>query len=341
VRGQFVHAVDLMPTILAAAGLEVPESVDGVTQQPVDGVDLLAMLEDPAAPEAHHTQYFEMMGSRAVYHMGWKATTDHVSWGVLDEERLASGSRDFDEDRWELFDLTTDFSEATDRAAVEPERLASLVALWGAEAARNNVLPISDQLADRFAGFVPPPWPAGTVQVYRPGGGGVADESLPLLWGGFRMTADVDTGSDRAHGVVFALGDHFGGWGMYLLDGCAHFTFARASGPLELVAPSPVPSGRHALAVFYEPGAPGAPGRMVLLVDDAEVDEVRVEGHLPLALQHGGAHLRLGHDTGFPVSTRYEVPAPFSGTVHQVRIEAPGELHPDPADEVRAALHAD
>jgi len=341
VRGQFAHAIDLMPTVMAAAGLEIPETVDGVAQQPVDGVNLLPVLEDPATPELHHTQYFEMMGSRSVYHQGWKATTDHISWGVVDEEELATGSRDFAEDRWELYDLSADFSEAVDRASDEPERLRSLIELWDAEAERNNVLPISDQLADRFAGFVPPAWPAGQAQVYRPGGGAIADESLPLLWGGFRMTADVDTGPRAAEGVVFALGDWFGGWGLYLVDGRAFFTFARASGVLELASPSAVPAGRHALAVFYATGDAEGPGRMVLLVDDEEVDEIAVHGHLPLALQHGGAGLRIAHDTGFPVSARYTPPAPFSGTVHQLLIQAPGVLHPDPADQVRAALRGD
>ena len=155
------------------------------------------------------------------------------------------------------------------------------------------------------------------------------------------MTADVETGPGAAHGVVYALGDWFGGWALYLVSGHAHFTFARASGVLELASPTAVPAGRHALAVFYAPGVGDAPGRMVLLVDDDEVDEITVESHLPLALQHGGAGLRLGYDNGFPVSARYAVPAPFSGTVHQLRIEAPGALHPDPAAEVRTALHGD
>jgi len=93
-------------------------------------------LGDPAAPETRRTQYFEMLGSRSVYHDGWKATTDHISTGVLDEEELAVGSRNFDEDRWELFDLEADFSEATDRAGDEPERLRHLTELWTAAAAR-------------------------------------------------------------------------------------------------------------------------------------------------------------------------------------------------------------
>ena len=341
VRTQFAHAVDLMPTIMAAAGLDVPDTVDGVAQQAVDGVSLLAALENPGAPELHHTQYFEMMGSRSIYHEGWKATTNHIAAGVLDEEELAVGSRDFDEDRWELYDLSVDFSEATDRAGDEPERLHRMTALWTSEAERNHVLPISDGLADRFGGFIPPAWPAGPSRVYLPGGGAVNDESLPLLWGGFRLSADVETGPEAAEGVVLALGDWFGGYALYVVAGAPRFTFARAVDALELAAPSPLPAGRHELGVFYEVGAGGGPGRMVLLVGPDAVHEIAVEGPLPLAMQHGGAGLRLGYDTGFPVSSSYAPPAPFTGTVHQVRIDAPGSLQPHPVDEVRAALHAD
>jgi arylsulfatase len=339
VRGQFAHAIDLMPTVMAAIGLEIPDEVDGVAQRQVDGVSLLGALEDPGAGEVHHTQYFEMLGSRSIYHEGWKATTNHISTGVLDEEELAVGSRNFDEDVWELFDLTSDFSEAIDRSEEEPERVRQLTELWAAEAGRNDVLPISDGLVDRFSGFIPPAWPAGSSRVYRSGGGPVADESVPLLWGGFRMTADIEIDAS-ADGVVFALGDWFGGFALFFLEGRAHFAFARSSDLLELITPAPLGRGRHEVAVFYALGQDG-PGRMVLLVDGTETDEVPVTGHLPMALQHGGAGLRLGSDVGFPVSPRYQPPAPFSGTVHSMRVDAPGALRPDPVDEIRAALHAD
>jgi len=340
VRSQFAHAIDLMPTIMAATGLEIPDEVDGVAQQVVDGVSLVPMLEDPAAGELHHTQYFEMMGSRSIYHEGWKATTNHISTGVLDEEELAVGSRSFGDDRWELFDLSVDFSEAVDRAGDEPERVRHLSELWTAQAGLNNVLPISDGLVDRLAGFIPPTWPPGPSQTFRPGGGAVADESVPLLWGGFTMTAEIDAGPDDG-GVVFAIGDWFGGYALYLVDGRAHFTFARSADTLELAAPTPLSAGRHAIAVSYTFGTDGAPGRMVLLVDDAAVDEIPVKGMLPVALQHGGAGLRLGRDSGFAVSPRYAPPAPFSGAVHLLRVETPGAFQPDPADELRTALHAD
>ena len=105
--------------------------------------------------------------------------------------------------------------------------------------------------------------------------------------------------------------------------------------------PAGLTAGRHDSPSSYAVGEGGGPGRMVLLVDGAEVDETAVEGMLPLAVQHGGAGLRLGWDSGFPVSSRYAPPAPFDGTVHGVRVDTPGSLRPDPADEVRAALHAD
>jgi hypothetical protein len=330
-----------MPTIMGAVGLEIPDVVEGVAQQPVDGVSLLATLRDPGTAELHPTQYFEMMGSRSIYHQGWKATTNHISTGILDEEELAVGSRDFAEDRWELYDLSEDFSEAVDRAEDEPERVQQLRALWDAEAGRNRVLPISDGLIDRFGGFIPPVWPAGTARTFRPGGGPVSDESVPMLWGGFDITADVDTDDEGAGGVVFALGDWFGGYALYLVEGRVHFTFARAADTLELMMPEALAVGRHEITVSYAAGDGGGLGRMALLVDGAAVDETAVEGMLPLAVQHGGAGLRLGWDSGFPVSPRYGPPAPFAGTVHGVRVDTPGSLRPDAADEVRAALHAD
>jgi arylsulfatase A-like enzyme len=341
VRQQFTHVVDLMPTILEAVGIDVPDQVDGVAQQAVDGRSLLATLADPGADEFHETQYFEMLGSRSIFHEGWKATTNHISAGVLDEEELAIGSRNFADDQWELFNLSEDFSEAVDRAADEPARLQQLTDLWTSEAERNQVLPISDGMLDRFSGFIGAAYPAGTSQTFRPGGGPVHDESVPLLWGGFQLTADIGTDGVQTEGVVCALGDWFGGYALYLTGGDVRFTFARSSDVLQLRCPTPEQGGTHRLAVSYAIGQGDAPGRMTLLLDGDQVDETAVEGMLPLAVQHGGTGLRLGHDSGFPVSTDYVPPASFTGVVHQVTISTPGGIVPDPADEVRAALHGD
>ncbi len=341
VRPQFTHVVDLMPTILHAVGIEPPAEVDGVAQQEIDGTSLLSALEDPTAGELHETQYFEMLGSRSIYHDGWKATTNHISAGVLDEEELAIGSRDFAQDRWELFDLSRDFSEATDLSADEPARLQELTELWTSEAERNQVLPISDSMLDRFGGFIPPAWPSGPKATFHPGGGPVHDESVPLLWGGFRMTADIDAGPGDADGVICALGDWFGGFALYCVEGRPHFTFARAADTLELAGAAPLAAGPHQVEVICALGANGGPSRMVLMVDEVVADECSFEGALPMALQHGGAGLRIGLDSGFPVSSRYHPPAPFSGVVHQVTIDASGGTLPPALDEIRAALHSD
>ena len=155
-----------------------------------------------------------------------------------------------------------------------------------------------------------------------------------MLWGGFHITADIDTDSDDRDGVVFALGDWFGGYALYLVGGRAHFTFARAADTLELAMPSALAAGRHTLAVMYSVGEGEAAGRMLLLADGRPVDDIPVEGMLPLAVQHGGAGLRLGWDSGFPVSSRYAPPATFGGTVHTVRFDTPGSARPGSADEV-------
>jgi arylsulfatase A-like enzyme len=341
IRSQFTHVIDLMPTILSAVGIEPPDEVDGVTQQPIDGTSLRRVLEEPATGEVHRTQYFEMLGSRSIFSDGWKATTNHISSGVLDEEELVVGSRNFDEDRWELFDLTQDFSEAVDRAEEEPERLRQLTELWAREADRNQVLPISDGMLDRFGGLIPPTWPAGSSRTYLPGGGPVHDESVPLLWGGFLLTAEIDSVAEETLGVVCAMGDWFGGFALFVVDGVAHFAFARAADALALHDDTVLGVGRRTIAVSYQFGHDGGAGQMELSIDGRRVHAITVEGMLPLALQHGGAGLRLGHDSGFPVSPLYRPPAVFSGTVHFVTIEAPGAAIADPAEEVRAALHGD
>ncbi|HUC04472.1 MAG TPA: arylsulfatase [Acidimicrobiales bacterium] len=338
-RPQFAHAIDLMPTVLEATGVCAPPVVDGIPQQRMDGTSLVGALDDPASAEVHRTQYFEMLGSRAIYHDGWKATTDHISTGILDEEERAVGSRTFAGDTWELFDLSADFSEGVDLAASEPERLRQLTELWMSEAARNQVLPISDGLVDRFGGMIPPAWPPGHVATFRPGGGPVHDESVPPLWGGFRLRADVEL-TGAGSGVLCALGDWFGGYALFMVDGRVRFSFARAADTLDLASAEPLGPGEHLLQVAY--AISGDAGRMLLMIDDTVVDHLAVEGMLPIALQHGGAGLRLGHDSGFPVSRDYEPPARFAGgTLRRVTIEVPGSPLPDPVEEIRAALHAD
>jgi arylsulfatase len=338
VRAPFTHVVDLFPTVLEAAGIAPPATVDGVTQQPVDGSSLVPTFDDPEAADRHETQYFEMLGSRAIFHAGWKATTDHVSIGVLDEEALAVGSRRFADDRWALFDLANDFSESTDVGEANPDLLRRLEDLWMTEAGRNGVLPIDDTLANRLGALVPPAWPAGPARTYVPGAGPVADESIPLLFGGFRMTAEVDVPDDPG-GVLCALGDWNGGYALFVDGATLVFTLCRAGDVLEIAGDRPLPAGPASLAVNCEVGPGG--GAFTLLCGETELGRLEFDGVLPIAIQHGGAGLRLGHDVGLPVSTRYRAPAHWNGTLHALRIETPGAPRPKASDEVRGALHVE
>jgi arylsulfatase A-like enzyme len=337
IRDAFVHVTDLLPTVLDVAGVPAPASVDGVPQQAIDGASIRRTFADPAAP-GRDTQYFELLGSRSIVHGRWKATTNHVSAGVLDEEQLAVGSRRFEDDRWELFDLSGDFSEATDLADANPDVVADLERRWHTEAERNQVLPIDDTLTSRIGAIIGPAWPTGDDLTFRPGGGPVCDESVPLLFGGFRFTVDV-LAREPAEGVLFALGDWTGGYALFVAGGTLVFTFSRAGELLELGADRPVPPGRGTLGAGCTTGPDG--GVFHLFHGDAVVGRLAFGGGLPAVQQHGGAGLRLGFDAGLAVSTRYAPPAPWNGDLFAVRCQTPGPPLPGAAEQLPSALHAD
>jgi arylsulfatase len=335
VRPQFCHIVDLLPTILDLCGVEAPAVVDGIAQQPIDGRSLRPTLADAGAAEVRTTQYFEMLGSRSIYHDGWKATTDHVSAGVFDEERL-EGSRDLAADRWCLFRLADDFAEADDVAAAHPDVLADLEARWEAEAARNGVLPLCDGLLGRLASMEPPLWPPSSRTRFRPGYGAVADEAVPSLAAGCLLVAEVDVPDGGGEGVLCAMGDWNNGWALVVLGGRPTFLLDCASTPYRVAAPDPLPAGRHTVAFRFHRDGIGGTG--ALFVDDVRV----VESPLPQGLgaagmQIGGGGLRLGHDTGFPVSDDYRPPFLWTGTLHHVTFDA---SPPTPRDELAEAADA-
>lgn len=338
VRPQFVHAVDLYATVLDAAGIEAPETVDGVTQQPVDGTSLLPSFAAADAEEHRRLQYFEMFGSRAIYHDGWMAVTDHVA-NQFDERSHIVGSFDHDTDRWSLFHLAEDFSESRDLADEQPERVRRLEELWWAEAGRNQVLPLFEfpgSMAHMHPGEFPPP----TARTYAPGGGPVQESQLPALMGGFELTAYVVVPDGGADGIITAIGDRHGGWATYLLDGRLVATVAMLDRTTRLAAPEPVPAGEHVLSVRYEPGREP---RLVLAVDGTDVADAPLPGLLFFPnLGSAGTGLLVGRDRGIAVCADYRPPFAFTGTLSRVELRSGRpEARPDASAELRVALSGD
>jgi arylsulfatase len=335
IRSQFVHAIDLAPTVLDVVGIEPPEAVDGVMQQPIDGASIRRTFSDASA-SARTVQYFEMIGSRAIIVDGWKATTDHVSRGVVDEEALLPGSRDFDDDRWSLFDLEHDFAEAHDVADQHPERLDELITRWEQEAARNQVFPLIDDLIARISAMVPPPNPLPPTIVFRPEGAPVPDDSVPRMFAGVDVTARVTVpAGGAAEGVLCAMGDGNGGFAFYVKDGRLTYAMSRAGDEWSLVGGA-VSSGDHTLGFSYRPDVP----ELRLLIDDQLCGRVQLPFRLPLVWQHGGTCLRLGEDRGLPVTDDYAVPFRWNGVLHDVTMTTPGAA-PPPTELARTALHQD
>jgi arylsulfatase len=328
-----------MPTVLDVAGVEAPTAVDGVEQQPVDGASIASTFSDAAAPSPRASQYFEMLGSRSMVADGWKATTDHVSKGVVDEERRLVGSRDFADDDWALFRLRDDFAETHDVAADHPEVLADLQVRWTAEAERNQVFPLVDELIGRIAAVVP--WPNAVPEraVYRPEGGPVPDDSVARLFGGFRMVVDVDVPDAAASGVLAAMGDWTGGVVLFVRDGRLVFVLNRAGDEARLESDVEVPTGHHQLTVTYTPGFEG-PG-VGLFHDDELVAHAVLPVSAPMVFQHGGTVLQLGRDRGLPVCADYEPPFPWTGTLHEVVIETGEGIEPSLVERMRGLLHSE
>lgn len=328
IRDHFCHAVDLLPTVLAATDVARPQVVDGVPQRALDGASMLDTFVDPDAPSPRSSQYFELLGSRAMYLDGWKATTDHVGAQMTVEQELVIGSHRFDQDRWSLYDLSNDFAEVHDLAALEPERLAGLQQAWWTEAGRNQVLPLDDSFTGRSIALDPNPWPAGFRAVYRPGGSPVAEDFLPPMGPGFTLIARLDCSGAADDGIVAALGDWNSGWALWLQNGRPWVHIRLFGEPTEISGAEALSVGKHELAVEYRRlGEGGGPVR--LFVDATVVAEATLTTDLPFRWQIGGAGLRLGQDAGLPVSEAYQPPFAFTGVLETFEVQSHALHTPD------------
>ena len=252
VRGQYAHVVDVTPTILELLNVQSPHQIRGVTQTPMQGTSFARTLNEAGAESDHETQYYEMLGNRAIYHNGWKAVTYHGTEGMI-YDGVTDPSKPFDEDQWELYHITEDFSECHDLAAELPDKLRELQDIWLVEAARNNVLPLQATFSGRGRNR---PRPGGRRHryVYRPGGAPIEYFAAANVKNrSHTITAEVEIPPEGAEGVLLSVGSRFGGFVLYVKDRRLRFDYNLLSrGHYKLQSSEDIPAGRCTLGYSFE-----------------------------------------------------------------------------------------
>ncbi len=320
IRTQFHHVIDIAPTILEAVGLQAPSMLNGVPQKPVEGVSMVYSFDDAKAPSKRRTQYFEMFANRALYSDGWIASTTPPlpPWAV-------GKTIDVDDYKWELYDVTKDFSQAENLTAKEPRKLQELQELFWIEAAKYNVLPLDNSKVERADVSNRPSLTRGrTLFTYYPGLTRIPEGTAPDLKNkSFEIAAAVEIPEGGAEGVLATQGGRFNGWGLYLLRGKPVFHYNLVGVHRYTVAgPDKLSRGKHTIRVDFKYDGPGVGkgGTASLLVDGKIVAEGKLERTIPFRIS-ADETLDIGEDTGTPVSEDYHVPFKFTGNLLGVAIK--------------------
>ena len=309
-RHQYHHCTDIVPTILDCCGVRMPKVLNGVTQSPLPGVSMRYSFDKPKAPTTKETQYYEMLGTRGIWHKGWKACTEHGP--------MPSDIGNFEEDRWQLFHVDKDRSEAVDLADKYPDKVRELKRLWMREARKYNVLPLNDLAILKFMPLeYHPPIPASGKYVYYPNTTEVPEASAASTHGrSFRILAEVEFTADTT-GVIVAQGSRFGGYTLFATDGNLTFVYNFLGIPPEQRLSTPGPrKGKHIVGVDFRKEKQGEHGEsigtMTLYVDDkaaAKAEFRTMTGRYSLC----GEGLCVGRDSGDAVSHEYKPQFPFAG----------------------------
>ncbi|MBZ0159014.1 MAG: arylsulfatase [bacterium] len=320
-RSQWHHVIDIAPTILEAAGLPEPKSVNGTVQTPIEGVSLAYTFADPKATSRHITQYFEMFGNRAIYHDGWLAGTVHrAAWEFKPRATLEN-------DTWELYDTRTDFSLANDLATKNPGKLKELQDLFLKEAVKYQVLPLDDRTLERLnAALVGrPDLMAGrtSLTVYEGMIGMSENVFINVKNRSHTITAEVEIPKEGANGVILAQAGRFGGWSLYVKDSKPTYTYNWLGlQRYTVTAKQALPPGKATIRFEFasDGGGLGKGGTGTLLVNGKQVATGRVDRTQCCAFSADeGAD--VGADEGTSVSEAYTVPFKFTGKIAKVTIE--------------------
>ncbi|GAA1447829.1 arylsulfatase [Leifsonia poae] len=322
-RSQFTHVIDVAPTVLEAAGLPEPTVVNGVQQSPMEGTSMVYTFDEPAAPERHDLQYFEMFGNRGLYYKGWSAVTKHRTPWIMTGEKIPA----FDDDNWELYDGSNDFSQAHNLVADHPELLATYQRLWLIEATKYNVLPLDDRGAERFSPDTAgrPTLVHGNTQLLFAGMGRLSENSVISIKNkSFSITAEIVVPESGVDGVIVAQGGRFGGWSFYVKQGIPKFAY-NVLGIQEFVieGAQPVPAGTHQVRTefAYDGGGLGKGGDVTIYCDGDAIGSGRVEATQAMIFS-ADETTDVGYESGTAVAADYTPQTSrFTGKINWVQID--------------------
>lgn len=331
--------IDLVPTILDVAGITEPAIVNGIEQQPIEGVSMRYSFHDASAQSLRTTQYFEILGNRAVYHDGWIASCFHgrLPW-------VRTQSHEFGEtERWELYRLGDDFSQGVDLAAQYPDKLAELKAVFDAEARKYNVYPLNDETMGRALPQNRPGLLEGKMSAtfYRENVRIPELATINFKNNSFDLRARVDIPAGGAEGVIICQGGSLAGWSLYVQGGVLSYVYNYLGHDITTVsAESPLPRGdaEIALSFAYDGGGIGKGGLVTLSVNGSQVATGRVDRTVPFLFSMSGETFDVGVDTGSPVGP-YPNQLPFTGDIHRIDVALEPQ-HLDNDSEIAAGqLH--
>jgi arylsulfatase len=341
IRHQFHHVIDIAASVLEVVGLPEPDTINGITQKPFEGTSMRYSFDDAAAADTHTTQYFEIMGNRGIYHNGWTAVTHHSSpW-------IASQLPAFDDDVWELYDTTTDWTQSRNLAQEQPDRLHELQRLWLIEAVRHNVLPLDDRVVERVNPDIAgrPELIRGTTQRFFRGMAGLNEHSIINTKNkSHTVTAAISVPETGASGVIIAQGGLGGGWALSVDDGKLNYTYNFLGLDTQhITASEALTPGTHQVrAEFgYDGGGLGKGAEITLLEDGKQVARGHLEATHPIAFS-ADETADIGVDHGSQVSDRYrDTDSSFSGDIEWVQIDLGDDSHDHlitPEDRMRVAM---
>lgn len=321
VRDHFIHLIDILPTILDAAGIPAPRSVDGVEQKPLDGVSIISTFNDPKTRPVRERQYFEVFTNRAIYDKGWIACAQHtLPW----RQDLAPGK--WENDHWELYNIDEDFSEAKNLAEKYPDRLAAMKRIFDEEAVKNHVYPFDDRGAARLTVQKPSPGgsdPNRTKFTYYAGVSRLPETAAPNTKNcSHRITAVIEMPKDGGEGVIVSEGGKSAGFALYVQNGrlVYHYNWFERE-RTNLVSNIPLPVGKSTVTAefAYDGGGLGKGGDVVIGINGKKAGRARISH--TVAGRFGIDTFGIGSDTGSPVTDTYKPPFPFTGKIERVDIE--------------------